>query len=95
MPDHLGETYRGFEGYRRAVATFTEPFEEMIYDLERIVGAGDRAVSMHGVRATARHTGIRFDLQAAYVLSFRGGRIAQIQGFLDPDQALKAVGLEE
>src|ERR1700752_3619856 len=40
MPDHVGDAYRGFDGYRRAVATFTEPFEEMIYTLERIVGAG-------------------------------------------------------
>jgi hypothetical protein len=41
MPDHYGETYRGWEGYRRAVAIFTDPFGEMIYDLERIVGAGN------------------------------------------------------
>jgi ketosteroid isomerase-like protein len=95
MPDHLGETYRGFEGYRRAVATFTEPFEEMIYELERIVGAGDRVVAIYRVRATARHTGITFDLRPAYVLSFRGARIAHMRAFLDPDTALKAVGLED
>ena len=95
MPDHLGETYRGWDGYRRAVATLTEPFKEMIFDLERVVGSGDRVVSIYRVRATARHTGIRFDLQAAYVLSFRGGRVAHIRAFLDPDKALKAAGLED
>ena len=57
MPDHLGEAYRGFDGYRRAVATFTEPFEEMIYELERVVGSGDRAVVIYHVRAKARYRG--------------------------------------
>ncbi len=94
MPDHVGETYRGTEGFRTAFATFTEPFEEVIYDLERIVGSGDRVVSIHRVRATARHTGISFDLQVAYVWSFRGGRVVRIRGFRDPDKALEAVGLE-
>jgi ketosteroid isomerase-like protein len=94
MPDHHGETYRGFEGYRRAVATFTEPFEEMIYDLQRLVGSGDRVVAIYRGRATARHTGIKFDQQAAYVLSYLGGRIAHVRAYLDPDEALKAAGLE-
>jgi ketosteroid isomerase-like protein len=67
----------------------------MIYDLERVVAAGDRVVSIYRVRATARHTGIRFDQQAAYVLSFRDGRIAHVRAFLDPDTAFKAVGLAD
>src|SRR5579862_8341428 len=69
MPDHLGEAYCGFDGYRRAVATFTEPFDEMVYALERIVGAGDRVVAIYNVRAKARHTGISFDQRVGYVLS--------------------------
>ena len=95
MPDHHGEIYRGWEEYRRAVATFTEPFEEMIYDLERLVGSGDRVLSIYRVRATARHTGIKFDLQAAYVLSFRDGMISHVRAYLDPDEALKALGLAD
>lgn len=96
MPDHAGETYRGTEGYRRAATSLTEPFEKMIFDLERIVGAaGNRVVSIHRVRATARKTGISFDLQAAYIWNFREGEIFRLQGFIDPDKALKAAGLEK
>ncbi len=90
MPDHHGETYRGWEGYRRAVAIFTEPFKEMIYDLERLERVGDRVVAIYRVRATARHTGIGFDARAAYVLSFRGERIAHVRSFMDPAEALRA-----
>ena len=94
MPDHAGETYRGMEGLRRALATYAEPFEAMVYDLERIVGSGDHVVSIHRVRAKTRETAISFDVQAAYIWSFRDRRIVHIQGFLDPNEALKAAGLE-
>jgi ketosteroid isomerase-like protein len=95
MPDHAGETYRGLEGLRRAMATFAEPFETMVFDLERIVGSGDHVVSIHRVRARARETAISFDFQAAYIWSFRDGRIVRILGFLDLDEAFKTAGLAE
>jgi hypothetical protein len=60
LPDHVGETYRGHEGVARAVARWLEPFAEMTICLERIVGEGDCLVSIHHVRAKARHTGIEF-----------------------------------
>jgi ketosteroid isomerase-like protein len=95
LPDHAGETYCGLDGLRRAWTGFVEPFEEMAYELERIVGSGDRFVSIHRVRTKARHTGIVQDFRVAYVWTFRAGRLIHSRGFADPDQALKAVGLEE
>jgi hypothetical protein len=38
----------------------------MTLDLERIVGTGDRLVSIHRWRAKARHTGIEFDVRLAH-----------------------------
>ena len=64
-PDMAGQTYRGLEGFRRAGATYTEPFEAVIYDFERLVGSGDRLVSIYRMRARARHSGISFDFQLA------------------------------
>ena len=95
LPDHVGETYRGLDGLRRAWTGFAEPFEEMAYDLERIVGSGDRFVSTHQVRTKARHSGIVQDFRVAYIWTYRDGRLIHAQGFLDADQALKAAGLEE
>jgi hypothetical protein len=93
LPDHVGETYRGLDGLRRASAAFVEPLEEMVYDLERIVGAG--FLSIHRVRAKARHSGIVQDFRVAYIWAYRGGRPIHAQGFRDADQALKAARLEE
>jgi ketosteroid isomerase-like protein len=95
LPDHAGETYRGWDGLRRAWTGVTEAFEEMAYDLERVAGSGDRLVSIHRVQGKARHTGIVQDWRFAYIWTFRGGRIVHSRGFGDPDQALKAAGLEQ
>jgi ketosteroid isomerase-like protein len=95
LPDHAGETYRGLDGMRRASAGYVEPFEWMTYDLERIVGSGDCFVSIHRVRAKAHHSGIVQDVQAAYVWTYRDGRLIHVRAFMGADQALKAAGLEE
>lgn len=93
LPDHVGETYQGLDGLRRASAAYVEPFEELIYELERVVRAGDSVVSIHRVRAKARHTGIVQDVQAAYIWTFRGGRLVHLRAFLGADDALRAAGL--
>src|SRR6266550_7942810 len=66
LPDHVGETYRGHEGVIRATERWVEPYEDMTIELERIVGEGDRLVSIHRARSRARHTGIEFEGPLAY-----------------------------
>lgn len=95
LPDHAGEMYRGVDGLRRAWIGFTEPFEEMSYELERVVGSGDRVVSIHRVRAKAWHTGIVQDLPVVYSWTFRDGRLSHCRAFPEVDQALKDAGLKE
>src|SRR5579862_9189282 len=87
VPDHAGEVFRGLDGLRRAWTIWTDPFEEMVYDLERIVGSGDQLVSIHRVRTTARRTGIVQDFRIAYVWTFRAGRLIHQRGFLEAERA--------
>lgn len=95
LPDHVGERYRGLDGLRRASRGWVEPYEQVVCDLERIVGTGDRFVSTHRVRAKARHSGIVQDFRIAYVWTYRNRRLIHSQGFRDVDGALKAAGLEK
>ncbi len=95
LPDHAGVVYSGHEGVLRAMETWSEPYEEMTNELQRIVGSGDCLVAIHRFRARARYTGIEFDQPSAYVYTFRDGKIIRIQGFWDPQEALEAAGLEE
>ena len=100
LPDHIGETYRGHEGWLRSAKTWAEPFEWLRLDLERIVDAGDRLVSIHRLQTRARHSGIEFDsreggVHLAYLWTLRGGKIVHLRAFADPGEALEAAGLSE
>ena len=58
LPDHIGEEYRGHEGIARAAERWLDAYESLTIELERIVGTGDRLVSIHRARSKARYTGI-------------------------------------
>jgi ketosteroid isomerase-like protein len=95
MPDHVGETYRGHEGVVRAGRSWTEAYEWLLVELEQIIDAGDRLVSIHRFRARARYTGIEFDAPVAYVWTFRHGKVIHYRSFPNRERALKAAGLEQ
>ena len=95
LPDHVGETYRGRDGLLRATERWLEPFESFTIKLERIVGTGDRLVSIQHASAKARHTGIPFEMSYAYLWEFRDGRVIYLKSYRDPAEALEAAGLRE
>jgi len=93
LPDQTRET--GYEGVARATARWLEPFESVTIEFDRIVGDGDRVVSIHRAQMRARHTGIDFDTPLAYLWTFRDGRVVHFKSYLDPAEALAAAGLPE
>jgi ketosteroid isomerase-like protein len=95
LPDHVGEIYRGHEGVARATERWTDAYEEITSELEQIVGTGDRLVSIHRVRARARHSGIEAEGPLAYLWTFRAGKVIHFQSFREPEEALEAAGLRE
>jgi ketosteroid isomerase-like protein len=95
LPDHVGESYRGLDGSLRAAETWIEPFEWLVVDLDQIIDAGERVVSLHRARAKMRHTGIEFESPLAYVFTFQDGKVVHERAFVDHAEALEAVGLAE
>jgi ketosteroid isomerase-like protein len=95
LPDHVGETYRGHEGVARATERWLEPYERLTIELEQIVGADDRLVSIHRVRGRARYTGIEAEGPVAYLWTFRDGKVIHFRSYRDPEEALEAAGLQE
>jgi ketosteroid isomerase-like protein len=93
MPDRVGETYQGHEGVLRATERWIEPFEWLRIELEEIVDAGERLVSIHRWHAKARQTGIEIYSPRAYVWTFKDGKIIHFRSYLDPAQALESAGL--
>ena len=95
LPDHIGETYHGHEGTARAWECFIEPSEWVLVELEQIIDAGDRLVSIHRFRSKARYTGIEFDMPVTYLWTFRDGKVIHYRAYQDPKDALQAAALEE
>jgi ketosteroid isomerase-like protein len=94
LPDHIGEIYHGHEGVVRAAERWTEPFEQMVVELEQIIDAGDHLFSFHRWRAKARHTGIEINEPLAYRWSFRDGKVVHFRS-LGPEEADLASSLRE
>jgi len=95
LPDHVGETYRGLDGFNRAAETWMQPFEWMLVELEQIIDADEHVVSLHRARGKMRHTEIEFESPLAYVFTFQDGKVVRERAFIDHAEALKAVGLVE
>jgi ketosteroid isomerase-like protein len=93
LPDHAGETYRGLDAFIRAGESWIDGFEWVVVELDQIIDADDRVVSIHLARASARHTGIEFESPLAYLYTFQDGQVVHLQAYVDHAAALKAVGL--
>lgn len=94
LPDQAGETYHGHDGLVRATIGWIEAYEWLQVELEQILDAGERIVSIHRVRAKARHTGIEFDTDVAYVWTFQDGKVIHCLACPNRKRALQAAGLE-
>jgi ketosteroid isomerase-like protein len=95
LPDHVGEVYRGHERMTHAARVWLEPFETFRVKLERVIDGGDRIVSIHRFQATARYTGIEFDVPLAWLFTFEDGMVTRWRAYASVDEALEAAGLRE
>ena len=95
LPDHVGEAYRGLDGFIRSGETWMQPYQWLLVELQEIIDADEHVVSLHRARVKMRHTEIEFESPLAYVFTFQGGKVVHQRALLDHAEALKAVGLAE
>ena len=95
LPDSVGETYRGPEGVVRGWTRWTESWEEFTTQVEQIVDAGERLVSIHTVHLQGKRSGAPMTFRYAYLYTFRGDKVVHIRSYSDPAKALQAAGLPE
>jgi ketosteroid isomerase-like protein len=89
-----GTSYRGHDGYRRVVADFEEDWEDLRLPPERIHEAGDRVVVSGRMVARGKASGVELDIPLALLYELREGKVVRIESFADPDEALRAAGVE-
>jgi ketosteroid isomerase-like protein len=86
----------GVEGFLAAIAETGAAWDSLTQEVERILDAGERGVVvLLRAKARGKESGADVENPWAMVIVLRDRRITSSRAFLQQDEALKAVGLEE
>jgi ketosteroid isomerase-like protein len=87
--------FRGHDGVREMLRDLNEAFGEIRIEMSEIRDLGDGLVAIGRTRTRGKASGVETDTPLALVTEIRNGKTISIQAYLDPRQALEAVGLSE
>ena len=87
--------FHGYEGLGRAAREMFEAFSEGHFVPKRLVDAGDQVLATVEFRAIGKESGARIAQAVAHVWTLKDGRIIAWHVYLDPADALGAVGPRE
>ena len=88
-------TYHGIAGWAKLNEEIREVWEEWRVTPERYVDVGDRVVVIGSAHGRGRGSGAEVEVRYGEIWTLRDGRVTRLEAGLDPEEALKAVGLEE
>ncbi|MEK6328565.1 MAG: nuclear transport factor 2 family protein [Actinomycetota bacterium] len=86
--------FSGADGFREAWIDWTSPFEGYRIDLEEIIDAGDRVVSLVTMVGKTRTGGVEVNAPGAAVWTVVDERLRRVEFHLDRQAALRAAGLD-
>jgi ketosteroid isomerase-like protein len=94
-PKYLGQTIElsGADGFREAWIDWTSPFSSYHIDVEEMIDAGDRVVSLVAMSGKTKTGGVDVEAAAAAVWTVVDGRLRRVEFHLDRDSAIRAAGL--
>jgi ketosteroid isomerase-like protein len=87
--------YRGHEGLRRFFREWHDAWEEVEYDYDELIDAGDRVISVDIGRGRGRASGIEVEASQCGVWTIREGKVVRVEWFPSRAEALKAAGIED
>ena len=64
-------------------------------EVSEIRDLGDTVLALGGMKVRGKGSGVEVDSPVAYVFEFDEGLFRKVRAYLDPGDALKAVGVEE
>jgi ketosteroid isomerase-like protein len=92
----VGAEYLGADGIRRFFTDIEDIGPDFRIEVQSVQAVGDNnVIAFMRTSATGRASGIVTGTEQTNVFDFIDGKISRIRIFLDRDEALKAVGLEE
>jgi ketosteroid isomerase-like protein len=87
-------TRHGTEGLKIAMQHMLDAFEDLRFDLHRVIDHGDRVVALGLWSARGRGSRLRFDeLPFAFLATMRDGQMVRYEWFAEHDEALQAAGI--
>jgi ketosteroid isomerase-like protein len=90
------ENVVGRDDYLEMLRKFGEDFEDLSLEAEQIIDAGaDRVVAIFRALGTGRASGAPVEMRMAWVFWLDALRVVRIDPYLEPNDALKAVGLRD
>jgi ketosteroid isomerase-like protein len=84
-------TYRGHDGLRRYFDSFYEAMEEVRFEPEEFIDAGERVVVSTRLVARGRETGIEAEQRVVMVWTLRDGKVLRVAPYATKEEALAAV----
>lgn len=92
----VGEPYRGYAGMERWVRDLEEQFAEWSMALDDARQIAEHVIAIGAVKARGRASDVTLEFPAATVFDFGDNdRITRVHIYLNVEEALKAVGLED
>lgn len=96
-PAYVGQTIErsGVDGFREAWVDWTSPFSSYRIDLEEIIDAGDRVVSLVAMSGKTKTGGVEIEADAAAVWTVVDGRLRRVEFHIDRESARRSAGLSD
>ena len=88
-------SYRGIREVRGYLESFAQQWEEIRFEPEGILDAGEQVVALVRLVARGRASGAQVDARLAHLYELRGMRVLRVRTFFDRESALEAAGLRE
>ena len=89
------QIYPGVEGAKQFNVEWAAAWDDLEFEVEEYIDAGERVVVILSQRGRSKATGIPVDMRFAQVWTLRDGRAIRMQMYANPEEALEAVGLSE
>jgi ketosteroid isomerase-like protein len=87
--------YRGHDGVRRFFGSFAAEFDDLRYDVEELIDAGEQVIVTLRVGGRGKASGAPVEMPRSFVCSLRDGRINRVRTYRERAEALEAAGLSE
>jgi ketosteroid isomerase-like protein len=90
-----GGTRRGIESFNKAVRSIFDVWDEVRFEIERIIDNGDEVIALGQVRGRGRAAGVEVVRPHGEIWTFRNGRATRVRWFHSNSETLQAAGLSE